>query len=145
MVSLCGRHGCFELCYLSKFGQSFSLHNFSISNFQYLFQGNASPTPTDQSEQHALELDLEHYEVPPPGSVFQHGVYAADATELPRGNLQRSASVPITAPFYGESRKYKLRQGNVTPVSTADSNEKSKERGVSVKVMLLSFRRFFSM
>jgi 6-phosphofructo-2-kinase/fructose-2,6-biphosphatase len=93
-----------------------------------LDQGNASPTLTDQSEQHALELDLEHYEVPPPGSVFNHGVYAADATELPRGNLQRSASVPITAPFYGESRKYKLRQGNISPM-----NEKSKDRSVSVK------------
>lgn len=93
-----------------------------------LDQGNASPTLADQSEQHALELDLEHYEVPPPGSVFNHNVYAADATELPRGSLQRSASVPIIAPFYGESRKYKLRQGNVKPLSEA--NEK---RSISVK------------
>lgn len=80
---------------------------------------------------------MEHYEVPPPGSVFNHGVYAADATEVPRGNLQRSASVPVPAPFFGESRKYRLRQGNVTPVSTTDPNEKSKDRSVSVKVLLL--------
>lgn len=57
----------------------------------------------------ALELDLEHYEVPPPTSSTNSGVqYAADTTETPHG-LQRSASVPI--PFYGESRRYQLMQG----------------------------------
>ncbi|KAG0573467.1 hypothetical protein KC19_VG180900 [Ceratodon purpureus] len=103
-----------------------------------LDQGNATPTPTDQSAQHALELDLEHYEVPPPGSVFDHGVYAADATEVPRGSLLRSASVPVPAPFYGESRKYKLLQGNLTPVSTTDSKDKSKERSISIKDLVKS-------
>ena len=102
-----------------------------------MFQGSTTPTATDQSGQHALELDLEHYEVPPPGSVFNHSVYAADATEVPRGSLQRSASVPVPVPFYGESRKYKLRQGNVNPVSTTDLNVKFKVPSVSVKVLLM--------
>ncbi|XP_024399319.1 6-phosphofructo-2-kinase/fructose-2,6-bisphosphatase [Physcomitrium patens] len=93
-----------------------------------LDQANSSPTPTDQSAQHALELDIEHYEVPPPGSVFKHSVYAADATEFPRGSLERSTSVP--EPFYGESRKYKLRQGNANLLSKKENNT---DRTVSVK------------
>lgn len=96
-------------------------------------QTHPVPASNVQGGPQALELDLEHYEVPPPGSGTNHGVqYAADAAETPRGSLQRSASVPV--PFYGESRKYQLRQENVARLSRVDSNDNSRDRSVSIKV-----------
>jgi 6-phosphofructo-2-kinase/fructose-2,6-biphosphatase len=76
------------------------------------------------SDLQALELDLEHYEVPPPTSSLNLGIqYAANMAESPRG-LQHAASEP--APFYGESRRYQLLQGSDTGVS--------KDQSVSIKV-----------
>ncbi len=86
--------------------------------------------PVQQQQQHmhsdlqALELDLEHYEVPPPTLSSNSGIqYAANMAENPR-ELQHAASEP--APFYGESRRYQLLQGSDTGVS--------KDRSVSIKV-----------
>jgi 6-phosphofructo-2-kinase/fructose-2,6-biphosphatase len=79
------------------------------------------------SDLQALELDLEHYEVPPPTSSSNSGIqYAANMAENPR-ELQHAASEP--APFYGESRRYQLLQGSDTGVS--------KDRSVSIKVPTL--------
>lgn len=97
-----------------------------------LDQTSATPTLTEQSGQNSLELDLEHYEVPPPENSANHGVqYAADAAEAPRGSLLRSVSVPV--PFYGESRKYKQRQGIITELTGIEPNEKPRDRSVSIK------------
>jgi 6-phosphofructo-2-kinase/fructose-2,6-biphosphatase len=52
------------------------------------------------SDLRALELDLEHYEVPPATFGIQ---YAANMAENPC-ELQHAASKP--APFYGESHRY---------------------------------------
>jgi 6-phosphofructo-2-kinase/fructose-2,6-biphosphatase len=63
--------------------------------------------PVQQQQQHihsdlqALELDLEHYEVPLPTLSLNSGIqYAANMAENPC-ELQHAASEP--APFYGES------------------------------------------
>jgi 6-phosphofructo-2-kinase/fructose-2,6-biphosphatase len=80
------------------------------------------------SDLQALELDLEHYEVPPPTSSSNSGIqYAANMAENPR-ELQHAASEP--APFYGESRRYQLLQGSDTGVS--------KDRSVSIKDLMVS-------
>jgi hypothetical protein len=58
------------------------------------------------SDLQALELDLEHYEVPPPTLSLNSGIeYAAKMAENPH-ELQHAASEP--APFYGESRAVTL-------------------------------------
>jgi 6-phosphofructo-2-kinase/fructose-2,6-biphosphatase len=91
---------------------------------------NHQIVPVQQQQQHmhsdllALELDLEHYEVPPPTLSSNSGIqYAANMAENPL-ELQHAASEP--APFYGESRRYQLLQGSNTGVS--------KDRSVSIKV-----------
>ncbi|KAH9574664.1 hypothetical protein CY35_01G070400 [Sphagnum magellanicum] len=79
------------------------------------------------SDLQALELDLEHYEVPPPTLSSNSGIqYAANMAENPR-ELQHAASEP--APFYGESRRYQLLQGSDTGVS--------KDRSVSIKDLMV--------
>lgn len=109
---------------------------FILCTFYFFDQTSATPTLTEQSGQNSLELDLEHYEVPPPENSANHGVqYAADAAEAPRGSLLRSVSVPV--PFYGESRKYKQRQGIITELTGIEPNEKPRDRSVSIKVFTL--------
>ncbi len=72
-----------------------------------------------QSDLQALELDLEHYEVPPPTLSLNSGIqYAAKMAENPH-ELQHAASEP--APFYGESRRHQLLQGSDTGVSKDQS------------------------
>lgn len=76
-------------------------------------------------ESQELELDLHHYEVPPP--VFsadrEGGVqYVANAAEDPRSVLQRSVTVPVP-----DGQLSGLRLGKV------DITE-SRDRCVSIKV-----------
>ncbi|KAG6552608.1 hypothetical protein Mapa_005808 [Marchantia paleacea] len=73
----------------------------------------------------ALELDLEHYEIPTPASGRESGAqYVANAAEDPRG-LQRSASVPVPV---SENRNRMIKR--------LDSNV-SRDRCVSIKDLVV--------
>ena len=91
---------------------------------------DTKPQQLEKPAAHSLELDLEHYEVPTPDAVAKE-----KTADLPM-DVQQSE-----APFYGESRLYRIRGGD-TSVSH-DAVEESvetvkrsdfKDRCVSVKV-----------
>lgn len=85
----------------------------------------------------ALELDLEHYEVPTPNASASSALqYPSDRAAEPT-DLHRSVSLP--APFYGESRLYRIRGGDTTVPSDMTSPEtlkrpSFKKRNAFVKV-----------
>ncbi|KAL3681536.1 hypothetical protein R1sor_024492 [Riccia sorocarpa] len=86
-----------------------------------------SPTlpPQKPSGSQTLELDLEHYEIPPPASTRDSGSqYVANAAEDPRG-LQRSASVPVPV---ADSRNRMLKR--------LERNS-SRDRCVSIKDLVV--------
>lgn len=64
------------------------------------------------SKSQALELDLEHYEVPTPDAIASSSLqYPSDRAAEPT-DLHRTSSLP--APFYGESRLYRIRGGDTS-------------------------------
>ncbi|BBN14963.1 hypothetical protein MPTK1_6g15850 [Marchantia polymorpha subsp. ruderalis] len=74
----------------------------------------------------ALELDLEHYEIPTPASGPTGAQYVANAAEDPRGlQLHRSASVPVPV---SENRNRMIKR--------LDSNV-SRDRCVSIKDLVV--------
>lgn len=90
-----------------------------------------------ENQSQALELDLEHYEVPTPDAIASSALrYPSDQAAEPT-DLHRTASLP--APFYGESRLYRIRGGDTsvpfnTNLSETTKRQSFKKRCGSIKV-----------
>lgn len=90
-----------------------------------------------ENQSQALELDLEHYEVPTPDAIASSALqYPSDRAAEP-ADLHRTASLP--APFYGESRLYRIRGGDTSVPFVTKSPETTRrpsfnKRCGSVKV-----------
>lgn len=99
----------------SSLKKNLQSHGSTIAGVLDVIQDGVHPVVATElkNETQALELDLEHYEVPTPDAIASSALQnppnpASDSSEL------HQKSCPVPAPFYGESRLYRIRGGDTS-------------------------------
>lgn len=128
----------------SSLKKNLQSHGSTIAGVLDVIQDGVHPVVATElkNETQALELDLEHYEVPTPDAIASSALQnppnpASDSSEL------HQKSCPVPAPFYGESRLYRIRGGDTSVpcdlnIAEIKSTNICKDGSIPVKVRAYS-------